>query len=99
MKAWNETATRAVLSEKRTLWSLGKQKQISMAENRHAKQRVASVAGDLADSAVADSANRAAKTADSFLDALRETIESQPYTAVIIAFGLGWLWGRMHRPF
>ena len=59
-----------------------------------------SVADDLPHSAVADSASRAAKrTADSFLDALRDTIESQPYTAVIIAFGLGWLWGRMHRPF
>ena len=69
-----------------------------MAENRYAKQRVASVAGDLPDSAVADSANRAT-LADSFANALRDTIESQPYTAVIIAFGLGWLWGRMHRPF
>jgi hypothetical protein len=64
-----------------------------MAENRSAKQRVARVAGDLPDSDVADSA------ADTFLNALRDTIESQPYTAVIVAFGLGWLWGRMHRPF
>jgi hypothetical protein len=64
-----------------------------MAKNRSAKQRVASVAGDLPDPAVADSA------ADSLLNALRDTIESQPYTAVVIAFGLGWLWGRMHRPF
>jgi hypothetical protein len=68
-----------------------------MTENRNAKQRVASVAGDLPD---ADSANRAAnRTGDPFADALRDIIESQPYTAVIIAFGLGWLWGRMHRPF
>ena len=58
-----------------------------------AKQSVASVAGDLPDPAAANSA------ADSFLNALRDTIESEPYTAVIIAFGLGWLWGRMHRPF
>jgi hypothetical protein len=59
-----------------------------------------SVAGDVPDPAVADSANQVVKrTADSFLDAVRDTIESQPYTAVIIAFGLGWLWGRMHRPF
>jgi hypothetical protein len=65
-----------------------------MAENRNAKQRVASVAGDLPEFAVA-----AQSTADYFLNALRDTIESQPYTAVIIAFGLGWLWGRMHRPF
>jgi hypothetical protein len=64
-----------------------------MAKNRSAKQRVASVAGDLPDPAVADSA------ADSLLNALKDTIENQPYTAVVIAFGLGWLWGRMHRPF
>jgi hypothetical protein len=71
-----------------------------MAENRNTKQRVARVAGDLPDSAAADSANQAAKgTAVSFANALTDIIESQPYTAVIIAFGLGWLWGRMHRPF
>jgi hypothetical protein len=64
-----------------------------MAENRSPKQRVAGVAGDLPDYAITES------PVDSFLDALRGTIESQPYTAVIIAFGLGWLWGRMHRPF
>jgi hypothetical protein len=29
---------------------------------------------------------------------LRNTIEKQPYTAVAIALGLGWLFGRMHRP-
>ena len=26
------------------------------------------------------------------------TIEAQPYTAAIVAMGLGWLLGRMHRP-
>jgi hypothetical protein len=67
-----------------------------MAQNRKTKQRVANVAGDLPDSATADSTNQAT---DSFANALRYTIESQPYTAVIVAFGLGWLWGRMHRPF
>jgi hypothetical protein len=67
-----------------------------MAENRSDKQRVASVAGDLPE---ADSSNRAAnRTGDPFADAIRDIIESQPFTAVIIAFGLGWLWGRMHRP-
>ena len=29
---------------------------------------------------------------------LRRTIETQPYTAAIVAMGLGWLLGRMHRP-
>jgi uncharacterized protein YjbJ (UPF0337 family) len=29
---------------------------------------------------------------------LRDTIETQPYTTVIAALGIGWLLGRMHRP-
>ena len=49
---------------------------------------------------LADSANEAARqTAGSFERALRNTIETQPYTALVIALGLGWLFGRMHRPF
>jgi hypothetical protein len=57
--------------------------------------------GQATDSAaqVADATTRAArKTAGSFERALRNTIETQPYTAVAIALGLGWLFGRMHRP-
>jgi ElaB/YqjD/DUF883 family membrane-anchored ribosome-binding protein len=49
---------------------------------------------------LADSANAAARqTAGSLERALRNTIETQPYTAVAIALGLGWLLGRAHRPF
>jgi ElaB/YqjD/DUF883 family membrane-anchored ribosome-binding protein len=49
---------------------------------------------------VADAANTAArKTASSLETAAREIIENQPYTAVAIGVGLGWLLGRMHRPF
>ena len=40
----------------------------------------------------------ARKTAGSFERALKNTIETQPYTAVAIALGIGWLLGRMHRP-
>jgi hypothetical protein len=29
---------------------------------------------------------------------LRHTIETQPYTSALIALGIGWLLGRMHRP-
>jgi ElaB/YqjD/DUF883 family membrane-anchored ribosome-binding protein len=48
---------------------------------------------------VVDTANTAArKTAGSFETALRRTVETQPYTAVAIALGVGWLLGRMHRP-
>lgn len=48
---------------------------------------------------VVDTASTAArKTAGSFAQAIRHTIETQPYTAAAIALGLGWLLGRMHRP-
>lgn len=43
----------------------------------------------------ADAARQTATTFDSWL---RGTIETQPYTTAIIALGLGWLLGRMHRP-
>jgi ElaB/YqjD/DUF883 family membrane-anchored ribosome-binding protein len=79
---------------------------------REAKKQAGNVAGDMAGAAqdlygqaadsasqVADAATAAArKTADSFERALRNTIENKPYTAVAIALGLGWLFGRMHRP-
>jgi hypothetical protein len=29
---------------------------------------------------------------------LRHTIETQPYTSAMIALGIGWLLGRLHRP-
>ena len=49
---------------------------------------------------VADAANTAArKTVSSFEAALRELIENQPYTAVAIGVAIGWLLGRLHRPF
>ena len=48
---------------------------------------------------VADAANTAArKTASSLETAAREIIENQPYTAVAIGVGIGWLLGRLHRP-
>jgi uncharacterized protein YjbJ (UPF0337 family) len=48
--------------------------------------------------AVADTAASARQSAASLEDALRNTIETQPYTAVLAALALGWLFGRMHRP-
>ncbi len=49
---------------------------------------------------VADAANTAARrTASSFETAARELIENQPYTALAIGVGIGWLLGRLHRPF
>jgi ElaB/YqjD/DUF883 family membrane-anchored ribosome-binding protein len=77
-----------------------------------AKKHAGNVAGEVQDAAedlygqARDSAAQVAgatrttaqKTAGSFERALRNTIETQPYTAVVIALGLGWLFGRMHRP-
>jgi ElaB/YqjD/DUF883 family membrane-anchored ribosome-binding protein len=70
-----------------------------------AANEVSGAAQDLYDQArdsasqVADATTTAArKTLGSFERALRNTVENQPYTAVVIALGLGWLFGRMHRP-
>jgi len=46
----------------------------------------------------ADAAVAARDTAASFEKWLRRTIETQPYTTAIVAIGVGWLFGRMHRP-
>jgi len=43
----------------------------------------------------ADVARQTASTLDSWL---RNAIETQPYTTAIVALGIGWLLGRMHRP-
>jgi uncharacterized protein YjbJ (UPF0337 family) len=43
----------------------------------------------------ADAARDTAVTLDKWLST---TIEAQPYTAALVAFGIGWLLGRMHRP-
>jgi ElaB/YqjD/DUF883 family membrane-anchored ribosome-binding protein len=69
---------------------------------RDAKKQAAGVANEVSDAAaqVTDAATDAVrKTTGSFEKALRDTIENQPYTAVAIALGLGWLLGRTHRPF
>ena len=43
-------------------------------------------------------ADAARDTAVTFDKWLRTTIETQPYTTAIVALGIGWLLGRMHRP-
>ena len=37
-------------------------------------------------------------TASSLDQWLRQTVETQPYTTAIVALGIGWLLGRLHRP-
>ena len=43
-------------------------------------------------------ADTARDTAVTFDKWLRTTIETQPYTAALVALGIGWPLGRMHRP-
>jgi ElaB/YqjD/DUF883 family membrane-anchored ribosome-binding protein len=38
------------------------------------------------------------QTAGKFDHRLRNTIKTKPYTTILIAFGVGWLLGRTHRP-
>ena len=46
----------------------------------------------------ADAASAARGSAASLEKWLRHTIETQPYTTALVAAGVGWLLGRMHRP-
>ena len=43
----------------------------------------------------ADVARQTATTLNSWL---RNSIETQPYTTAVVALGIGWLLGRLHRP-
>ncbi len=65
---------------------------------RDAKKQAGEVS-DAAQDLYNQAVDSASHTTGSFERALRNTIETQPYTAVAIALGLGWLFGRMHRPF
>ena len=46
----------------------------------------------------ADAAGAVKDSAASLEKWLRRTVETQPYTTALIALGVGWLLGRMHRP-
>jgi uncharacterized protein YjbJ (UPF0337 family) len=48
--------------------------------------------------AASSAAQGVRKSASSFEDIVRHTIEDRPYMAVAVALGLGWLVGRTHRP-
>ncbi len=65
---------------------------------REAKKQAGEVS-DAARDLCGQAVESASRTTGSFEKALRNTIETQPYTVVAIALGLGWLFGRMHRPF
>ncbi|HWG04839.1 MAG TPA: CsbD family protein [Beijerinckiaceae bacterium] len=48
--------------------------------------------------AAATSASNMRRQASSYEGSLRHTIENQPYLAVVLALGLGWILGRMREP-
>jgi uncharacterized protein YjbJ (UPF0337 family) len=63
--------------------------------------RAAGAAQDLygqARDTAADAAGAVGDSAASLEKWLRHTIETQPYTTALVAVGIGWLLGRMHRP-
>jgi len=68
---------------------------------RDARKQAGGVANEVSDAAtqVANAATNAARKAASSFEKAGHHIENQPYTAVAIALGLGWLFGRTHRPF
>jgi uncharacterized protein YjbJ (UPF0337 family) len=53
--------------------------------------------GQARDSA-SDAADAVSDSAASFEKWFRHTVETQPYTTAIVAVGIGWLLGRLHRP-
>jgi len=53
--------------------------------------------GQAADAAGA-AYGQAADATRNFDQWLRNAIETQPYTSALVALGIGWLLGRMHRP-
>jgi ElaB/YqjD/DUF883 family membrane-anchored ribosome-binding protein len=66
----------------------------SQARAKGIADQAAGTAQDLSGQA----ADTARGTTVSFDEWLRRTIETQPYTAAVVAAGIGWLLGRLHRP-
>jgi uncharacterized protein YjbJ (UPF0337 family) len=64
-----------------------------------AAQELYGRARDKASDVMEDASRAAQATAGSFAVTLRSTIREQPYIAVAVAGGLGWLFGRLRRPF
>jgi uncharacterized protein YjbJ (UPF0337 family) len=61
-------------------------------------KEMANQAAGTAQDLYGQAADAARDTAGTFDKWLRNTIETQPYTTAIVALGIGWLLGRMHRP-
>jgi ElaB/YqjD/DUF883 family membrane-anchored ribosome-binding protein len=93
------TATRAANTDFNRAFGDAKKQMAELASE--ATDAAGSVYSQAVDSAsqVADATTKAARrTSGSFEKALRNTIENDPYTAVLVSLAVGWLLGRMHRP-
>jgi uncharacterized protein YjbJ (UPF0337 family) len=66
---------------------------------RTQSEGLANQAAGAAQDLYGQAAETARETASSFEKPLRHTIETQPYTSALVAVGIGWLLGRLHRPF
>ena len=67
-------------------------------ETKSTVEGVMNQAAGTAQNLYGQSADVARETASNLDTWLRNTIENQPYTSAIVALGIGWLLGRMHRP-
>ena len=70
-----------------------------MDENR--LEHAARIAGGMVETesaAIGQTLDLTRRTATNFEQWLRHTIETKPYTSVLVAVGLGWALGRIHRP-
>jgi hypothetical protein len=70
-----------------------------MDENRlEDAARIAGGMEEMESAALGQTVDVTRRTATNFEQWLRHTIETKPYTSVLVAVGLGWALGRMHRP-
>jgi hypothetical protein len=70
-----------------------------MDENRlEDAARIAGGMEEMESAAIGQTVDGTRRTAANFEQWLRHTIVTKPYTSVLVAVGLGWALGRIHRP-
>ena len=76
----------------------GDAKTQAQGQMKQAEGTVQDLYGQAKDAA-GDTINTVRNMSSSLENTLRDYIENNPYTTAAIALGLGWLFGRSHRPF
>ena len=76
----------------------GDAKTKTQGQMKQAEGSIQDLYGQAVDAAQ-DSMDAVRKMPASLDDTIRHYIENNPYTTAAIALGLGWLIGRLHRPF